>query len=395
MYTLSFAKASSIEPPNKHKMATNRALWLESFSSPASVIDLPVPTATPGSAVVRILATFIVPYARLAHEGKIAALGLTPPLVPNPTSIARIHATGPDAVRLQPGDLVYVDATIAARDDPSVKIMQGHHAGEYHDRSIKLTQGEWRDGALQQFQRVPLENCAPLDEARLCQQLRYTPAELAAIPLYHVAGGAVLEAAELRAAETIVVGPAGGSFGGAAVEIALAVGANVIALGRSEQKLAEMRRRLNAGDRFSYVVMTGDVDADVAAILAKTERGAGAEVFNDWTPAAMERPPYFDAAVRALKSGGRVVLSGGSSGSAAVPYTLAVHKGLKIMGQWMSNRHMLDRVISMVTSGLLKIGVESGAKVATFSLDEHEEAIAHAEKNGGWRDYTLVTPNSE
>ncbi|KAF4540112.1 putative quinone oxidoreductase [Lasiodiplodia theobromae] len=377
-------------------MTSNRALWLESFSSPPSIISLPIPTATSGSAVVRILATFIVPYAHAVHSGQIAALGITPPLVPNPTSIARIHAVGPDAVALQPGDLVYVDATITARDDPSVKIMQGHHAGEYHDRSIKLTQGEWRDGALQQFQRVPLENCAPLDEARLCHgRLGYTPAELAAIPLYHVAGGAVLEAARLRAAETIVVGPAGGSFGGAAVEIALAVGANVVALGRSEEKLAEMQRRLGAGDRFSYVVMTGDVDADVAAILAKTERGAGADVFNDWTPAAMERPPYFDAAVRALKSGGRVVLSGGSSGSAAVPYTLAVHKGLKIMGQWMSNRHTLDRVISMVTSGLLKIGVESGAKVATFSLDEHEEAIAHAEKNGGWRNYTLVTPNTE
>ncbi|KAF9632481.1 hypothetical protein BFW01_g3343 [Lasiodiplodia theobromae] len=377
-------------------MTSNRALWLESFSSPPSIISLPIPTATSGSAVVRILATFIVPYAHAVHTGQITALGITPPLVPNPTSIARIHAVGPDAVALQPGDLVYVDATITARDDPSVKIMQGHHAGAHPDRAVKLTQGEWRDGALQQFQRVPLENCAPLDEARLCHgRLGYTPAELAAIPLYHVAGGAVLEAARLRAAETIVVGPAGGSFGGAAVEIALAVGANVIALGRSEEKLAEMQRKLDAGDRFSYVVMTGDVDADVAAILAKTERGAGADVFNDWTPAAMERPPYFDAAVRALKAGGRVVLSGGSSGNAAVPYTLAVHKGLKIMGQWMSNRHTLDRVISMVTSGLLKIGVESGAKVATFSLDEHEEAIAHAEKNGGWRNYTLVTPNTE
>lgn len=381
-------------------MTSNRALWLESFSSPPSIIDLPVPTATPGSAVVRILATFIVPYTHAVHAGQIAALGIAPPLVPNPTSIARIHAVGPDAVHLQPGDLVYVDATITARDDPGVKIMQGHHAGQEPRRAAKLTQGAetWRDGALQQFQRVPLENCAPLDEARLCRgaPLGYTPAELAAIPLYHVAGGAVLEAAQLRAAETIVVGPAGGSFGGAAVEIALAVGANVVALGRSEEKLAEMQRRLDgAGDRFSYVVMTGDVDADVAAILAKTERGAGADVFNDWTPAAMERPPYFDAAVRALKSGGRVVLSGGSSGSAAVPYTLAVHKGLKIMGQWMSSRHTLDRVISMVTSGLLKIGVESGAKVATFSLDEHEEAITHAEKNGGWRNYTLVTPNSE
>lgn len=179
------------------------------------------------------------------------------------------------------------------------------------------------------------------------------------------------------------------------MEVALAVGARVVALGRSEGKLAEMARRLGVGERFAYVVMTGELEVDVAAILAKTEGRRGAEVFNDWTPGGMERPPYLEAGVRALKMGGRVVLSGGSSGNAVIPYTLAVHKNLSAAGQWVSSRRTLDRVVSMVTSGMLNIGVGSGAKVATFGLGEHEEAIDHAEKTGGWKDYTVVTPNKE
>jgi hypothetical protein len=42
-----------------------------------------------------------------------------------------------------------------------------------------------------------------------------------------------------------------------------------------------------------------------------------------------------------------------------------------------------QKLINMVTSGVLKIGKDSGAEVTTFSMDEHHEAIENAAKKGG------------
>lgn len=371
----------------------NRAVWLESFDKHPYLVNLPVPEAVAGSVVVRPLATLATPYAKLAHAGKLPQLNLRLPLVPNPNSIARVHAVGPDAIQLRPGALVYVDATIRARDNPDVMIMQGHHGGE-GEQGARLMQGAWRDGALQQFQRVPLENCYALDEARLLRgPAALTPPELASISMFAVAAGGLIEAAGLRAGETVVVGPSGGSFGGAAVELALASGANVIALGRSQAKLDAMARALGSPATLRLVAMTGDAAADAKAILRETPGGAGADIVNDWTPGAMETPPFLEAAVRALRSGGRVVLSGGASGAAAIPYAYMVHKNLTMSGKWMCSPETLKQTIAMITQGVLKVGRRDGSVVNVYPLEDFEAAFDNAEKEGGWRNYTIIAPN--
>ncbi|RSL54660.1 hypothetical protein CEP53_007366 [Fusarium sp. AF-6] len=370
----------------------NRAVWLSSFTEPPSIINLPVPDATAGTAVISVLATPIVPYTNLVHSGKIPQLNLILPLVPNPNAIGRVHTVGPDAIRVKPGALVYVDATIHGRDNANVTIMAGHHGGEGPE-GRKLMQGEWRDGSLQQFQKVPLENIYPLDEQRLTRDLGYTPAVLQSIAHYSVAGGAILEAADVKIAETVVVGPCAGSFRGLAVELALTLGANVIGIGPFEDELKRMKEVLNH-PRFNYVAMTGDDDIDTAAILRATPNGLGADVISDWSPGFLESPPFLLAAARTLKTHGRVVLSGGTPGNIRVPYALMVQRGLDIRGKWMCSRQTLERVINMIEQGQLKIGAESGTKLDVFSLDEHRQATEHAAKHGGWRKYTAVIPNA-
>ncbi|TQN66736.1 Prostaglandin reductase 1 [Colletotrichum shisoi] len=333
----------------------NRALWLSSYSEPLRIVDLPVPEAPTGTAVVKILATGIVPYTHLCHTGKLPQMNVHPPFVPNLNAIGRVHAVGPDAV-------VYVDATTRGRDDPiNVMVMIGHLGGA-GDAGQKLM-GEWRDGSLQKYQKVPLENVYLLNEQRLTGELGYGPAELSTIAHYSVVGGALLEAADVKVAETVVVGPSGGSFGGLAMEVALTVGCNVVALGRSEAKLAAMREKLGGNARLRTVVMTGDEDADAAAILAAKPYGAGADVYNDWTPGGLKNPPYLGAALRKLKRKGRVVLSGGASKT------------------------------RMIEGGQLRIGKESGSEIEVFTLDQHEEAKGFARVNGGWRNYTVIAPN--
>ncbi|KAL0929702.1 isopropanol dehydrogenase [Colletotrichum truncatum] len=369
----------------------NRALWLSSFTEPLSIVELPVPSADAGTVVVQILAAGLAPYTHLIHSGKIPGLNLTPPLVPNPSGIGRVHAVGPDAVRLKAGDLVFIDGLVRGRDDPDICLMPGHMTGG-HPKAQKLMQGVWRDGSLQQYQKVPLETCFVLDEERLIGELGYDPAILHTLSHYSVAAGALLEAADVKVAETVIIGPSGGSFGGLAVEVALAAGANVIALGRSETKLKVMREKLN-NSRLSTVAMTGDVEVDAAAIMDATPGKAGAEVFNDWTPGELQTPPYLSAAALALKKDGRIVLSGGAGGNLQLPYGLCLLRNLKLVGKWMCERRTVDQVIRMVTQGQLKIGKESGSEIKLFGLEEHEEAVEHARKYGGWRNYTAILPN--
>ncbi|KAL7758377.1 hypothetical protein ACKLNR_012904 [Fusarium oxysporum f. sp. zingiberi] len=374
-------------------LGANRALWLSSYSKPLQIIDFPVPEAAMGTVVVKILAAPIAPYTHLLHTGQLPQMNVQPPYVPNANAIGRVHAVGPDAVLAKPGDLVYVDSTARARDDPdNVMIMIGHLGGAGNGGQ-KLMKA-WRDGSLQQYQKVPLENIYPLDEQRLVGELGYDPAELLSIAYYCVPAGSLLEAADLKTAETVIVGPSGGNFGGLAVEIALTIGCNVVALGRSVSKLAEMQRKLNDNPRLKTVVMTGDSATDTAAILAATPKGAGADVYNDWSPGELKNPPFLNAALCALKSEGRVILSGGASETLTVPYAELVFRNLKLQGKWMCGRSTMLQLIRMIEGGQLRVGRESGSEIRVFTLDKHDDATSFARENGGWRKYTVIAPNT-
>ncbi|KEF56712.1 uncharacterized protein A1O9_06901 [Exophiala aquamarina CBS 119918] len=149
-------------------------------------------------------------------------------------------------------------------------------------------QGEWRDGSMQQYQRVALEGVFVLDKKKLCGTLGYNRAELQELALHTMVVGTLCEAAQLQAGETIIVGPATRTFGPATVDLASLLGANIIALGRNKQKLKQSRDQTGRSERFQYVVRTGGEKVDTEAILAATPNGEGAEVFNDWTSGSFE-----------------------------------------------------------------------------------------------------------
>ena len=94
--------------------------------------------------------------------------------------------------------------------------------------------GEWRNSTYANYAKVPLENCFPLDEKLLLGSpseggMGYKIEDLAYIPRPLVPYGGLVDI-RLTAGETIVIAPATGSFGGAAVEAAIAMGARVCSL---------------------------------------------------------------------------------------------------------------------------------------------------------------------
>ncbi|KAF4944050.1 hypothetical protein FSARC_14780 [Fusarium sarcochroum] len=229
------------------KSSVNRALWLSSFTEPPKIVDLPIPEATAGTGIVQILAVPVVPYNKKVHLGELPLLRESLPLVPNPNAVGRIYTVESDATSFKPEDLVYADSTVQARDNDTIKIMA-------------------------------------------------------------VAGGAILEAANVSIGEIAVVGPCAGSFGGLAVELALAIGGDVIGVGRFKKELKNMKDILDNA-QFAYVVMTGDQEVDTAAILGATKNELGADIVSDWSPGCLPEPPYLSTMVGTLKNDGRVVLS--------------------------------------------------------------------------------------
>ncbi|KAG5752518.1 hypothetical protein H9Q69_003581 [Fusarium xylarioides] len=339
--------------------STQRAVVLEEFGKPVSIVNSrPIPEAIPGSVVVKVFAAPLPRYIQSFYDGTIPAPTLTPPFVPNPGALGRVHKVGSGAAKIKEGDLVYVSTAILGRDDPNTFIMTGHVKGPPGPNTDRLAEGDFRDGSFQQYQRAPLENAYPINERRI-KELGIDPIKLVSISALSVSAGAVFEAGDIKISDTVVIGPSGGT----------------------------------AGSRALAVLMTGDVEADAAKIIAATPGGEGVDVYNDWSPGGAQGAPYLPAAEHALKRGGRIVLSGGAFGPVEVPYISVVFKKLKVEGSWMCNRQSMERIIRMIEDGRIDLGPESGVQVNRFQLDEVYDAIKHAEENTRWRNITVVAPN--
>ncbi|MCJ1474906.1 hypothetical protein MMC13_003566 [Lambiella insularis] len=249
--------------PNLPK--THPALVLSSTSEPPKVQYVPTPQPTPGSAVVRIIVASVLSYSRDIYNG-MRPYPFPTPLVIGTSAIGRIAAVGPDATSLTPGQLVHVDCLLRGRDDPAAVALSGIHEG-YTSKSRKLMHGEWKDSTYAQYAKMPLENCTALDEKRLLSTveeggLGYMVEDLAYISTLLVPYGG-LKDINVQAGETVIVTPASGAFGGAAVMVATAMGARVIAMARNTEALKRIAASL---ERVETAPITGDVQADAKAL---------------------------------------------------------------------------------------------------------------------------------
>jgi len=108
-------------------------------------------------------------------------------------------------------------------------------------KTKKLMEESWRDGMFAEYVRSPLENVHALNEKLLLGSpaeggLGYSVAELCCLGRFVVVYGG-FRGIDLKAGDTVIVAPATGSYSGAAVQVASAMGARVIAASRSLSKL--------------------------------------------------------------------------------------------------------------------------------------------------------------
>jgi len=157
-----------------------------------------------------------------------------------------------------------------------------------------------------QYCLVPLENLPILDEVLLTGDpssggLGYSIPDLAFMSGLMVPYGGLRDI-QLQPGQTVVVAPATGPFGGAAVLVALAMGAKVIAMGRNVAK-----KRAPIPGRIETVPITGDMEADRAEIVKYGE----VDAYFDIGPPEAAKSTHIMSCMLALRHGGRVSLMGG------------------------------------------------------------------------------------
>lgn len=139
----------------------------------------------------------------------------------------------------------------------------------------------WRDGAFADYAKVPLENCIALDEAKLCQELGYS------VP-------------DLVYTETIIVCPATGGYGGAGIQVAIALGARVVAMGRNEKELARLKEHVRDGTPNASIdtaKITGNIRVDTAAL----QSFGTIDAVLDFSPPAAANSTHLRSALASLR----------------------------------------------------------------------------------------------
>ncbi|WP_020659859.1 zinc-binding dehydrogenase [Amycolatopsis benzoatilytica] len=358
-----------------------KAAVLKEFGRPLAVEDVADPVPGTGEAVVDVVAAPVLHYSDEVLSGARRYL-LDLPAIPGVGAVGRVRSVGPDATKLRPGDWVYCDPTVRSRDDavtPDI-VLQGWSArGE---GGLRL-QRHFRDGGWAEQAMIPTENAIPLGDIDPADAGRWAMLSLCLVPY-----GGFLDGG-LQPGETVVVSGATGAYGGAAVAVAVAMGAGrVVAPGRNREALADLERRF--GNRVRTVVLTGNEDEDRAAMQAAAA-GPVDLVLDILPPSASSAAAR--AAAMTVREFGRVVLMGGvgmlGGDDLALPYPWLMRNSITVRGRWMCPRDAVPKMIALMRSGLLDL---AQFQVDEFALAAADEAVQHAAKAGGRFRLTVLRP---
>ncbi|KAF2722530.1 GroES-like protein [Polychaeton citri CBS 116435] len=364
---------------------TMRALVHESKEKPMAVQQIPTPEAIPGTVVVKVLAAQVdanLPRILNGEQG----FPIPQPFTPGARSIGRVAAIGQDTTALKIGQLVMIEPMFCARDEPGNKALFGAYSG-VNEATQAWFDKNWRHAAYAEYTRTPLENTWALNEKVLCHRFGYTFAELSHLTVDLVAFGG-LRGIHVEAGETVIVGPASGVYSGAGVDTALALGANVVAVGRNETVLKRIQSVFGA-DRVQIVPLTNDLDTDKTALL---EHGR-ADCFIDMGPPIPIQSSYNTACASVLRDGGRISIMGGMGQPFPVSPMEMLLRNLTIKGQFMYEPCDVRAMIRLVEAGRLKLGKAAGHTTrGNFKLDEVETAFDYARRNKSHGDIIVLEP---
>ena len=191
------------------------------------------------------------------------------------------------------------------------------HGFRVGDRVMGIVGG----GAYAEVARIDWRMAMPIPDG-----IDYVQAA-AITEVFVTAHEALVHLGKLQAGETVLIHAGAGGVGGAAVQLARAVGATVITTAKAEAHALVCR--MGAHHAIDYV------EQDFAQEVADLTDGRGVDLVLDFIGA-----PYFERNVNALAFGGRLVqigIMGGVEG-ANIPLERLLYRHLQIIGTVMKSR---------------------------------------------------------
>jgi NADPH:quinone reductase-like Zn-dependent oxidoreductase len=311
-----------------------RALALTQYGGIGSLtpLDLPPPALNaPDDVLIRVRAAAINHLDLFLTEG-VKGITVSFPHIVGTDGAGVVEAVGSAVETVAPGDRVAVNPGISCGSCDACR------AGEEpFCRDFQIL-GEHRPGTAAEFVVVPERNVA-----RIADHMPWTVA--AAFPLSTLTAWRMLTTrAQLRAGETVLIWGIGGGVSLAALQIAVHLGARVVATSSSERKLAKALE-LGAEATFNHTEYSTD---EVAREVRKLT-GAGVDVVVD---SVGEKT--WDASLKALRPGGRLVTCGATSG----PHVSLDIRRLfwfqwTLLGSTMGSRREFEEVMAMGNAGAL------------------------------------------
>lgn len=309
-----------------------RSAVVREFASPAQVEERPLPQPGPGQVLVRLET------CGLCHTDIHAMHGDWPvkpnlPLVPGHEGVGIVEQLGDGVTNRTVGQRVAMP-------------WLGHACGECRyciDGRENLCEAQYNngyavEGGFSEYMVADSRFATPVPDG-------VTPIDAAPLTCAGVTTYAAIKNARVTPGETVVIFGIGG-LGHLAVQYARLVGAKVIAVDVTDEKL-ELATELGA----DHVVNAGDADA-----VAEIHRLGGADV----AVVLAVAPTVFDQAFSSLNRGGRLVLvSLPAGGELTVPIFDTVLKGISIIGSIVGTRQDLTEVFALHAAGRTRVVTET------------------------------------
>jgi NADPH:quinone reductase-like Zn-dependent oxidoreductase len=325
--------------------STMRALQAHDFSIDGLRLgQRPVPKARRGEILVRIKAASLN-YRDLAILVQKYLPTLPLPYVPASDCAGEVVEAGEDVKRFKAGDRVIPIYT------------QGWHDG-YPTLELRTqrTLGAPLEGVLQEYIAVPAEDAVAVPP-HLSDQ------EAATLPIAALTAWSTLQEGGIKAGDTVLVQGTGG-VALFALQFARLMGARVIALSSSDEKLARAKQ-LGADIGINY-----KTTPDWAAPVKAATGGRGVDIVVETAGATL------DKSLAALAFGGFVGIVGFVGGyNAQIPLRAVIGPMVRIQGIAVGSRARFEAMNRAIALHQLKPVIDS-----QFALEKAADAFRHLEQ---------------
>jgi propanol-preferring alcohol dehydrogenase len=314
-----------------------QAAVLPDFGRPLSIEDVPVPEPREGEVLLRVEACGVCHSDLHIADGDTPGFraATKPRLIPGHEVVGRVVRRGPGVSHLDEGQRVGV----AWLHNACGQCEQCREGNENLCRNGAGVTGMTVDGGYAQFMRAVASHALPVPEALRSDEA--APLFCAGVTTYRA-----LKNAHAGAGQRVAVYGVGG-LGHVAVQIARALGAEVIALDVTDDKLA-LARELGA----AHALNAADPES------TRTLRRMGGVHVAVVTSAA---PAAYEAALKALRPTGTLSVVGLPTDPLRLSALALVSSEVRIVGSAVGTRDDVRAVLDLAAAGKVRCRVETRA----------------------------------